>query len=85
MSKKEVNSLIKTLAECYMLLEELSLNPQKAGYFIMLRKAKAGSKAPIDLNLTKFKIEVEADIRDTIYKIRKRLGWYVDVPGGIKE
>ena len=66
------------------MLDELAKNPRKVGWIIMLRKARGESRVPVNLNLIDFKAEIDAELKDVIYKIRKKLGWYDDLPGGLK-
>ena len=49
-----------------------------------VKKSKRGKQCPIDLRLEDFKTEIDGDLKDTIYKIRKKLGWYDNLPTGLK-
>ena len=78
-------SPVEKLEESYRLLEELTRNPKKLQYLLLLKRIRGKSKVPINLNMSEVKKEVDADIRDIVKKIRGKIGWYEDLPDGIKE
>ena len=78
-------SPVEKLEESYRLLEWFVQNPKKLGYWLFFQKLRGKSKVPINLNMSEVKREVDADIRDVVKKIRGKIGWYDDLPDGIKE
>jgi hypothetical protein len=85
MRRYKPQSPVEKLEESYMLLEWFVQNPKKLGYLLLLKRMRGKSKVPINLNMSEVKKEVDADIRDIVKKIRGKIGWYEDLPDGLKE
>lgn len=74
---------IYRLAENMAILEDLVENPEKFGTLILLNKLKnTESKIPTNINLLKFKINMEKEIRRISRKIERKFGF--QLPDGIK-
>ena len=74
---------IDRLIDNMNLLEDMVENPKCFSAFIVLRGLKSfESKLPTKINLLKFKIRMEAEIRRVSRKIERKLGF--ELPDGIK-
>ena len=83
MRRRRASKPIERLIENMNLLTDLINNPERFGTFILLNKLKnAESKAPTNVNLLKFKINMENEIRRISRKIERKLGF--GLPDGIK-
>lgn len=74
---------IYILEENMAILEDLIENPLKYGSFILLHKLKNESKPPTNIDMLKFKINMEWEIRRISRKIERKLGF--QLPDGIKK
>jgi len=74
---------IERLAENMELLEDWVNNPERFGTIILLNKLKnAESKVPTNINLLKFKINMEREINKISRKIERKFGF--QLPDGLK-
>jgi hypothetical protein len=74
---------IDRLIDNMNLLEDMVINPERFGAFILLRKIKINkSKVPTNINLLEFKIKMEFEIRRISRKIERKLGF--ELPDGLK-
>jgi len=74
---------IYRLAENMTILEDLIESPIKFGSFILIYKVRGSKdKPPTSIELLKFKINMEFEIRRISRKIEKKLGW--ELPSGLK-
>jgi len=75
---------IDRLIDNMNLLEDMVENPKCFSALIILRGLKSfESKLPTKINLLKFKIKMEAEIRRTSKKIERKLDF--QLPDGIKK
>lgn len=70
------------LADNMELLEDLVENPSKLGYYALLTKVKGKSKPPTSIELLKFKMNMEFEIRRISRKIERKLDF--QLPDGLK-
>ena len=83
MRRRRARKPIYRLAENMALLEDWVNNPERFGTFILLNKIKyAESKVPTNINLLKFKINMEWDINRISRKIERKFGF--QLPDGLK-
>ena len=83
MKRRRARKPIYRLAENMALLEDWVNNPERFGTFILLNKLKhAESKVPTNVNLLKFKINMEFEIRRISRKIERKLEF--ELPDGLK-
>ena len=59
-------------------------DPVKRNYINLWRKMKGQSKVPINLGLLDFKKEMDEEIIDINYRMLKKIGWFGDIPDGLK-
>jgi len=83
MRRRRARKPIDRLIENMNLLTEIIENPLKYGSFILIYKVKGNKdKPPTSIELLKFKINMEFEIRRISRKIEKKLGW--ELPSGLK-
>jgi len=74
---------IERLIENITILEDLIENPEKFGSFILLKRLKNNeSKPPTNIEMLKFKINIEREIRRISRKVERWLGF--ELPSGLK-
>ena len=84
MRRRRARKPIYRLAENMALLEDWVNNPGRFGTFILLNKLKhAESKVPTNINLLKFKINMEKEINTISRKIERKFG--SQLPDGVKK
>ena len=74
---------IERLNENINILEDLIDYPERFGAFILLKRLKNNeSKPPTSIEMLKFKIKMEREIRTISRKIERKLGF--ELPSGLK-
>lgn len=74
---------IERLTENITILEDLIEYPERFGAFILLKRLKNNeSKPPTNIDLLKFKLSMEKEIRVISKKVERWLGF--ELPSGLK-
>ena len=84
--KKEVKSdLMDSLVETYNTFVEFVECPDRSGYMAILCKVRPESRELIKSKLLDSWGRVDKDLYKVIKRMRKVMGYYDDMPSGIKE
>jgi len=84
--KKEVKSdLMDSLVETYNTFVEFVECPGRSGYMAILCKVRPESRELIKSKLLDSWGRVDKDLYKVIKRMRKVMGYYDDMPSGIKE